>query len=156
MLLQPAKLRVGRNGCEEERILLVVDDEPHILSAIRRALYWDGFQIMTANSGRQALDFLACYPVRVILSDVRMPEMNGIELLCKVKGLHPETVRMILTGHADLSSVVDSVNEGSVYKFLTKPWKDEHLREQINDAFLYYEAVVRPGNPYSSIRQSIS
>ena len=83
-----------------------------------------------------------------------MPEMSGIELLGRVKGLHPETVRLILTGHADLKAVIDSVNEGSIYKFLTKPWKDDHLREQINDAFHYYEAIIRPERPYNSLRAS--
>lgn len=73
-----------------------------------------------------------------------MPEMNGTEFLARVKRLHPNTVRIVLSGYTDLQSVTQAINEGAIYKFLLKPWEDEHLRGQIRDAFLYHEAVIRP------------
>jgi len=126
------------------RTLLIVDDEANILSALRRMLHQEGYRILTADSASRGLEVLAQNSVQVILSDQRMPEMNGTEFLRRVKELHPNTVRIVLSGYADLESVTQSINEGALYKFLTKPWTDEQLREQIRDAFRYYDAVIKP------------
>ena len=85
---------------------------------------------------------LAENPVQVIGSDQRMPEMSGTEFLNVVKQLYPDTVRIILSGYTDLGVVTDSVNRGAVFKFLTKPWDDELLREQVRDAFRRYQPGV--------------
>ncbi|SFN94556.1 response regulator receiver modulated diguanylate cyclase/phosphodiesterase with PAS/PAC sensor(s) [Formivibrio citricus] len=127
-----------------EHTLLLVDDEPNILSALSRLLRREGYHILTAGSGREGLELLATHPVQVILSDQRMPEMAGTEFLHRVKELHPDTVRIVLSGYADLESVTLAVNEGAIYKFLYKPWDDALLQEHIRDAFLYYEAVIKP------------
>ncbi|OQA34819.1 MAG: Cyclic di-GMP phosphodiesterase Gmr [Betaproteobacteria bacterium ADurb.Bin341] len=126
------------------RTLLIVDDEANILSALRRMLHQEGYRILTADSASSGLEVLAQNSVQVILSDQRMPEMNGTEFLRRVKELHPNTVRIVLSGYTDLESVTQSINEGALYKFLTKPWTDEQLREQIRDAFRYYDAVIKP------------
>ncbi len=128
----------------DARTLLIVDDEPNILSTLRRMLRNEGYRILTAPSAQEGLELLAQNPVQVILSDQRMPEMNGTEFLARVKRLHPNTVRIVLSGYTDLQSVTQAINEGAIYKFLLKPWEDEHLRGQIRDAFLYHEAVIRP------------
>lgn len=128
----------------ETRTLLVVDDEPNILSAIRRLLRGEGYRVLTAGSAREGLDILASQPVQVILSDQRMPEMNGTEFLGRVKILHPGTVRIVLSGYTELESIMQAVNTGALYKFLTKPWDDVALREHLRDAFSYYDAVLRP------------
>ena len=78
---------------------------------------------------------LAINQVQVIISDQRMPGMSGTEFLSKAAQLYPNTVRIILSGYTDLNVVTDAVNRGSVFKFLTKPWDDERLREQVRDAF---------------------
>lgn len=103
-----------------------------------RLLRRDGYHIITANSGAEALDLLAMHPVHVILSDQRMPGMSGTELLDKVKNLYPDTVRIILSGYTDLNVVTEAVNRGAVFRFLTKPWDDAMLRDQVRDAFTHY------------------
>ncbi|MDH4392073.1 MAG: EAL domain-containing protein, partial [Aquabacterium sp.] len=110
------------------RTLLLVDDEEGILSALKRLFRRDGYRILTAPSGADALELLATEPVDVILSDQRMPGMTGVDFLRRTKALHPHTIRMTLSGFTDLQSIIDAVNEGAVYKFLTKPWDDARLR----------------------------
>lgn len=117
------------------RTLLLVDDEEHILSSLKRMLRRDGYAIVTADSGPAGLAVLAQTPVDVIVSDQRMPGMSGVEFLRQAKARYPHTVRMVLSGYTELQSVTDAINEGAVYKFLTKPWDDGHLRANIADAF---------------------
>lgn len=117
------------------RTLLLVDDEAHILSSLKRLLRRDGYTIVTAESGLAGLAVLAQTPVDVIVSDQRMPGMSGVEFLHQAKASHPHTVRMVLSGYTELQSVTDAINEGAIYKFLTKPWDDEHLRANIAEAF---------------------
>jgi CheY-like chemotaxis protein len=119
------------------RTLLLVDDEELIITSLRRLLRRDGYNVVTANSGLQGLEVLARTPVDVIVSDQRMPGMSGVEFLRQARQQHPHTVRMVLSGYTDLQSVTDAINEGAIYKFLTKPWDDEHLRAQIAEAFRY-------------------
>ena len=124
---------------ERHRSLLLVDDETHILSALKRLFRRDGYRIHTAESGEAALELLAREPVDVIVSDQRMPGMAGVDFLRRAKVLHPHTVRMTLSGFTDLQSIIDAVNEGAVYKFLTKPWDDERLRGHVAEAFAQKE-----------------
>ncbi|MCF8152157.1 MAG: response regulator [Burkholderiaceae bacterium] len=115
--------------------LLVVDDEDGILSSLKRLLRREAYQVLTANSGQAGLDELARCPVDVIVSDQRMPGMSGVEFLRQAKELYPDTVRMVLSGYADLQSITDAINEGAIYKFLSKPWDDEMLKAEIDEAF---------------------
>jgi len=115
--------------------LLLVDDEPYILNSLKRLLRRENYRVLTANSGPEALEILALNPVRVVISDQRMPEMSGIELLSKVKSLYPDTVRIILSGYSELATVTDAINRGAVWKYLTKPWDDETLKEEVRKAF---------------------
>lgn len=117
------------------RTLLLVDDEENIVSALRRLLRRDGYHIVTANSGEEGLRRLAENEVDVILSDQRMPGMTGVEFLHRAKALYPHTIRMVLSGYTELQSIIDAVNEGAIYKFLTKPWDDERLRGHVAEAF---------------------
>jgi diguanylate cyclase (GGDEF)-like protein/PAS domain S-box-containing protein len=122
-----------------QRTLLLVDDEPNILSTLVRLLRSDGYRILRAESGLAALEMLANHAVGVIVSDQRMPGMSGIEFLRRAKEIHPDTVRMVLSGYTELKSVTDAINEGAVYKFLVKPWDDEQLRANVREAFQRYE-----------------
>ncbi|HLO95877.1 MAG TPA: EAL domain-containing protein [Burkholderiaceae bacterium] len=120
---------------ERRRTLLLVDDEENIVAALKRLLRRDGYQILTANSGGEGLQRLAEHEVDVIISDQRMPGMTGVEFLRRAKELHPGTVRMVLSGYTELQSITDAINEGAIYKFLTKPWDDERLRAHVQEAF---------------------
>ena len=120
---------------EQQPTLLLVDDEPNILNALKRLLRRENYRVLTASSGAEALEILAMQPVQVIISDQRMPEMSGIELLSKVKSLYPQTVRIILSGYSEAGTVTDAINQGAVWKYLTKPWDDETLKEEVRKAF---------------------
>lgn len=122
-----------------ERTLLLVDDEENITSALVRLLRRDGYNILRANSGEAGLELLAHNEVGVIISDQRMPGMNGVEFLSKVREAYPDTVRIVLSGYTELNSVTDAINRGAVYKFLTKPWEDDLLRANVEEAFQRYE-----------------
>ncbi len=123
------------NRTPPSRTLLLVDDEPNILTSLQRALRRDGYRIIACDDPYKALDTLADQRVDVILADQRMPGMSGVEFLRRAKTLHPETVRIVLSGYIDLQFITDAINEGAIYKFLTKPWDDDQLREQVREAF---------------------
>jgi diguanylate cyclase (GGDEF)-like protein len=131
--LAPRLLRFDR----AQPTLLLVDDEPSILSSLKRLLRGDGYRILTANSGQEGLDVLAGHPVDVIVSDQRMPGMTGVEFLRTVRQSYPDTVRIVLSGFTELQTVTDAVNAGAIYKFLTKPWDDGQLRAHVQEAFSY-------------------
>ena len=122
-----------------QRGLLLVDDEPHVRSALSRLFRREGYRLVTAESGAEGLQRLAEHEIDVIISDQRMPGMTGVEFLRQAKALYPDTVRMTLSGYTDLQSIIDAVNEGAVYKFLTKPWDDELLRGHVAEAFRHKE-----------------
>jgi diguanylate cyclase (GGDEF)-like protein len=122
-----------------ERTLLLVDDDEDIGAALKRLLRLEGYNILCARSGQEGLELLANNQVQVIVSDQRMPEMTGVEFLTRVKELYPKTVRIILSGYADLSSVTEAINQGAIYKFLTKPWDNESLCTNVLEAFRHYE-----------------
>ncbi|UQV47807.1 response regulator [Janthinobacterium lividum] len=125
----------GQQAVVPPRTLLLVDDEPNILASLKRLLRRDGYHILTANSGQEGLDVLASHAVDVIVSDQRMPGMLGADFLRKAKLLCPQTIRIMLSGYTELQAVTDAVNEGAIFKFLTKPWEDHQLREHIAEAF---------------------
>lgn len=117
------------------RTLLLVDDEEHVLASLKRLLRRDGHVIVTAASAAEGLQRLAENEVDVIVSDQRMPGMTGVEFLRRAKELYPNTIRMVLSGYTELQSIIDAINEGAIYKFLTKPWDDALLREHVGEAF---------------------
>lgn len=117
------------------RTLLLVDDEANIISALKRLLRSGNYTILTAACGQEGLDMLMGNDIDVIVSDQRMPGMTGVEFLRKAKEIRPDTVRIVLSGYAELQSVTSAVNEGAIYKFLMKPWDDAQLREHIEEAF---------------------
>lgn len=132
-------MRLEGGDADLERTILLVDDEANILSALTRLLRPLGYHILRAGSGKEGLDILAQNEVGVIVSDQRMPEMTGVEFLHRVKDLYPDTVRIVLSGYTELNSITDAINRGAIYKFLTKPWEDDLLRDNIEEAFARYE-----------------
>lgn len=122
----------------QQRTLLIIDDEPHVLSALQRLLRQDGYRILTAQSAADAFSLLAQHPVHLVLCDQRMDGMSGTEILDRVKDMYPDTFRIILSGYTDLATIMESINRGSLYRFYTKPWNNQVLRDNIRDAFRDY------------------
>lgn len=122
--------------------LLLVDDEPAILSSLRRLFRLAGYRILTAEGGAEGLDLLAAQPVDLVISDMRMPEMDGATFLAEVRRRAPDTLRILLTGYADLSSTVAAINEGEIYRYVAKPWNDQDLTQLVHDA-LERRALLR-------------
>ena len=110
--------------------LLFVDDEKRVLTSMR-ALFRRDYNVFTANSGQEALEILAENQVDVVISDQRMPEMTGVEMLCQAKQLTPQVTRILLTGYADLKAIEDSLNDSEVFRYLMKPCPPAELREAI-------------------------
>jgi response regulator RpfG family c-di-GMP phosphodiesterase len=107
--------------------LLCVDDEPNILASLRRLFRASGYRVLTAESGAQGLAILEQEPVDVVISDMRMPEMDGARFLGLVRAKWPATLRMLLTGYSDIQSIQEAINRGEIYRYITKPWEDQDL-----------------------------
>jgi type II secretory ATPase GspE/PulE/Tfp pilus assembly ATPase PilB-like protein/DNA-binding NarL/FixJ family response regulator len=119
--------------------LLLVDDEPNVLRALQRVFHQENYEIITASNGIDGLRALEPSGAQVVISDYMMPEMNGADFLRQVKQQHPETIRIMLTGHADSGAVMGAIKEGAVYKFILKPWNDDDLRLGVSLAIEQYE-----------------
>jgi response regulator RpfG family c-di-GMP phosphodiesterase len=122
--------------------ILFVDDEENILAAFRRQLRKQ-FSLETAKSGQEGLEMLRTNgPFAVVVADLRMPGMDGIQFLTRVKEISPDTIRMMLTGHADLSTAIDAVNEGNIFRFLTKPCPVDVLVKATQNGLQQYRLVT--------------
>jgi ActR/RegA family two-component response regulator len=138
-------LREGRRfadtgeGSEAACTLLLVDHEPAMLAAMKRAFRREGWYLLTAQDAAQALELLATHDVGVVVSEQRLVGVSGTELLQRIKEMYPDTIRLLLTGYTDFTTVIDAVNRGDLYKVLSKPIEDNMLRENIREAFRRYE-----------------
>ena len=121
--------------------ILVVDDEPEILHSLDRLLRRE-FEVVTASAASGALQILSRREVHVIMTDQRMPEMTGVELLAKVQGECPDAIRIIFTGYADIKAVIAAINEGGVFRYVTKPWDPDELQMVLRQACTEYEEIV--------------
>jgi len=120
--------------------IMVVDDEPANLRLLER-LFRQDYKVITAESGEEALGLLAQHDAALLITDQRMPNMSGLELLKQTAALRPHMVRMILTGYTDVGTLVEAINSGLVYRYLTKPWSNEDLRVTVARALEHYESV---------------
>ena len=142
--IAPAQeVRGGRLQGSEKAVytLLFVDDEPGVLRALQRIFLEENYRILTAPSAAEALKVLESETVHLVITDHRMPAMTGAQLLKELKQRWPATIRIMLTGYADVQSIMGAVNEGAVYKFITKPWNDEDLRLTVSLALQQYELI---------------
>ncbi|HXX29486.1 MAG TPA: response regulator [Myxococcaceae bacterium] len=119
----------------DPRTVLVVDDEENVVNALRRTLRREGYTVLSASEPSEALAVLRQARVDVVLSDQLMPNRSGLDFLKEVRALHPEVVRIMLTGHAEVSTAVEAINDGEIYRFLTKPWDDAELKVALHLAF---------------------
>lgn len=123
---------------DESFTLMFVDDEDNVLNSLRRIFMDENYTILTANSAAKALEIMENRPVNLVISDHRMPGITGAELLKAIREKYPETIRIMLTGFADVNSIMGAVKDGAVYKFITKPWNDEDLRLTVSLALQQY------------------
>ena len=128
----------------EKPTILFVDDQEVTLAALKRAFLDEPYEKIFVHSGKEALEILEKQQVHVIVTDLGMPEMDGRQLLKIVMEKCPDTVRMVLSGQSNINTLLTAVNEGKVYKFITKPWKlEEEFKPAIRDAIEYYATLTR-------------
>ena len=126
---------------EKKHTVLCVDDEENILRALKRVLRKEDYNLLTAGSGEEGLKILTENTVQLVLSDQRMPEMNGTDFFAEIKDIYPDTIRIILSGYTEISSITESINKGHIYKFFLKPWNDENLKLEISKALEQYDLI---------------
>ncbi|MCK4622773.1 MAG: response regulator [Desulfuromonadales bacterium] len=119
--------------------VLLVDDEPSVLKALNRVFLDEPCQILTAENGRQALQLLEQQPVQLVISDHHMPGLSGADFLRELRNRWPDTLRIMLTGYANTTSIMKVVEEIGIFKFITKPWNDDDLRLTVRLAFKQYQ-----------------
>src|SRR5438552_18556035 len=127
-------------GEAERPSILVVDDEADVVESIRELLRLD-YRVLVATRASEAMAILQERPVDVVMTDQRMPEMTGVELLHHVRETQPDTVRLLFTGYADIRAVIDAINRGSVYRYITKPWDPDELQSIIRDAVERHDLI---------------
>lgn len=139
--------------------VLLVDDEANILNALARLFLDRDVRVLCAGNGEEALGIVRREPVAVVVADNLMPGMRGVELLSRVRQLSPDTVRVLLTGHADLATAIDAINRGEVFRFHVKPLADEEIVRTVEEGVQRYRVVrsLRHGDEAAlrSIAQAI-
>jgi response regulator RpfG family c-di-GMP phosphodiesterase len=135
--------------------LLIVDDEPDVCDSVHDLLRRE-FRVLKAHSGQEGFRLMQEEEVHIIMTDQRMPQVSGVELLTKVKARNPQAVRMLFTGYADLESIIAAINQGHVYQFLKKPWQPEELVEAVRQAAVEYERIIAEVDESEKLRQEIA
>ena len=121
--------------------LLVVDDEPDVCDSVHDLLRRE-FRVLKAHSAQEGIEVMRNEEVHIIMTDQRMPQITGVELLTKIKARNPNAVRMLFTGYADLESIIAAINQGHIYQFLRKPWQPEDLQNAVRQAAIEYERLI--------------
>ena len=128
-----------------EHAVLFVDDEGNILKAVQRLLRNEPWDVLTASRGSEALEILDQTPAQVVVSDQRMPEMSGVDLLQAIRERRPNVVRMMLTGYTEMNVAVEAINRGEIFRLITKPWNDEELKATLRQAFDHFDLSAYRG-----------
>lgn len=136
--------------------VLLVDDESNVIEALKRALHKEPYKIFSAGSADEAIEILARQSVDVVVSDEMMPGMRGSELLALVNNKYPETVRIMLTGHANLDSALRAINEGQIYRYLQKPCNELELKLTIRQAIQRKELACKSRRLLQKVRHQDS
>lgn len=123
--------------------LLCVDEDRNILNALKRQLRNEDFRLLTADSTDQGLELLAKESIQVVMVDQLMPGISGVEFLRQVKEKYPRTVRIVLSGFADIATILDAINQGEIFRFLPKPWEDEELRTTVRQCFEHFRLLAK-------------
>jgi len=124
---------------DEKPTILFVDDEFRLLRSIERGMLDEPYHMLFAESGKDALKLLEEHEVQVLVTDMRMPEMTGLELLKQVKERYPQIVRIVLSGYTQATTLLTAINQGEIFRFITKPWKmEEDFKPAIRQALEHY------------------
>ena len=133
---------------EANKTVLFVDDEVRILRSIKRVMFGREFKSLFANSGQEALEILQANEVHVLVTDMRMPEMTGLELLRVVKKKHPHIARLVLSGYTQVTTLLTAINQGEILRYIIKPWEnEEELLSAIQDGFAFWENSLAVHDP---------
>ena len=132
--------------------VLIVDDEEHVLKALKRALAAEDLTILTATGAARAEELLSSHPIKVVVSDECMPEVSGTEFLSRVSLRFPQTVRILLTGHASFDTAVQAINSGEIYRIFTKPWHEGELMLTLRLAIEKYDIEFQNRKLLSLVR----
>lgn len=134
--------------------VLLVDDEPEILFSITGLLRRE-FDLHTAESATEALAILERQQIHVVMTDQRMPEITGVELMSRVKTDYPDAIRMIFTGYADIKAVIEAINTGGLFRYITKPWDPDELIATLHEAADEYDALVERRRLLADLREHL-
>ncbi len=134
--------------------LLVVDDEPDVCDSVHDLLRRE-FRVLKANSAQEGFKLLQDEEVHIIMTDQRMPQVTGVELLSRAKARNPQAIRMLFTGYADLESIIAAINQGHIYQFLKKPWQPEELQAAVRQAATEYERLSATAEESERLRREV-
>ena len=136
----------------EQWTVLFVDDEVRLLRSIQRGLLDEPYNLLFAESGKQALELLEAHEVHIIVTDMRMPEMSGLDLLRIVKEKYPQIVRIVLSGYTQVTTLLTAINQGEIFRFITKPWKMEgEFKEVLKQAVAHYQSQTAHAMPVAHV-----
>lgn len=135
----------------KKRPILVVDDEPEMLYSLKNLLRRE-FEVFTASSGEEGMKILQEHDIHLVMTDQRMPHMTGVELLHRMKTEYPAAMRLIFTGYADIKTVIDAINQGNVYRYVTKPWDPEELLSSLRQAGERYDQIIKRNEVIGDMR----
>src|SRR5271169_3873816 len=121
--------------------LLVVDDEADLVHSVQDLLRFD-YRVLGATRATDGLKIMEQEPIHIVMSDQRMPEMNGVEFLKRLRERYPDTVRLLFTAYADIKAVIDAINQGNVYRYISKPWEPQELQAVLRQAVEHYDLLA--------------
>src|SRR5581483_1600336 len=138
----------------KKHTLLVVDDEPDVGDSVH-ALLRREFNVLRAKSAAEGIKLLEDNEVHIIMTDQRMPQITGVELLRRIRSKYPQAVRMLFTGYADLDSIIAAINQGHIFRFLKKPWQPEDLEAAVREAASEYDRIVHEAEELADSREQL-
>jgi response regulator RpfG family c-di-GMP phosphodiesterase len=142
-------------GTPNKHCLLVVDDEPDVCDSVHDLLRRE-FKVLKARSAAEGNQLMQENEVHIIMTDQRMPQITGVELLTGVRARHPQAVRMLFTGYADLESIIAAINQGHIFQFLKKPWQPEELLAAVREAAAEYDRLVAKADEIHRLKDELT
>ncbi len=138
----------------KKHTLLVVDDEADVCDSVHDLLRRE-FRVLRAKNAEEGLKLMREHEVHIIMTDQRMPKVTGVELLTDIRAGHPQAIRMLFTGYADLDSIIAAINQGHIFKFLKKPWQPEDLEQAVREASAEYDRLVEQAVAVAHLRDEM-